>query len=89
VVKRRPRVCYNTVRAHERNDPEFAAQLKEAEQEGAAISELFSAHSRPELPLMEIGHFGACTMQLQRESANACVYESMQRVQAERAYVLP
>jgi hypothetical protein len=29
------RVCYNTVRAHERNGPEFAAQLREAEQEGA------------------------------------------------------
>ena len=26
------RVCYNTVRAYERNDPEFAAQLREAEQ---------------------------------------------------------
>jgi hypothetical protein len=31
------RVCYNTVRAHERNDPEFAAQLKEAEEEGAEL----------------------------------------------------
>jgi hypothetical protein len=31
------RVCYNTVRAHERNDPEFAAQLREAEQEGAEL----------------------------------------------------
>jgi hypothetical protein len=31
------RVCYNTVRAHERNDPEFAAQLKEAEEEGAQL----------------------------------------------------
>jgi hypothetical protein len=31
------RVCYNTVRAHERSDPEFAAQLKEAEQEGAQL----------------------------------------------------
>ena len=30
-------VCYNTVRAHERNDPEFAAQLREAEQEGAEL----------------------------------------------------
>ena len=31
------RVCFNTVRAHERSDPEFAAQLKEAEQEGAEL----------------------------------------------------
>jgi hypothetical protein len=31
------RVCYNTVRAHERNDPEFAAQLKEAEEQGAEL----------------------------------------------------
>jgi hypothetical protein len=31
------RVCYNTVRAHERNDPEFAAQLKAAEQEGVEM----------------------------------------------------
>jgi hypothetical protein len=31
------RVCYNTVRAHERNDPEFAAQLREAEHEGAEL----------------------------------------------------
>jgi hypothetical protein len=30
-------VCYNTVRAHERSDPEFAAQLREAEQEGAEL----------------------------------------------------
>jgi hypothetical protein len=30
-------VCFNTVRAHERNDPEFAAQLKAAEQEGAEL----------------------------------------------------
>jgi hypothetical protein len=30
-------VCYNTVRAHERNDPEFAAQLKAAEQEGVEM----------------------------------------------------
>jgi hypothetical protein len=30
-------VCYNTVRAHERNDPEFAAQLKEAEEEGVQL----------------------------------------------------
>src|ERR1700737_894465 len=30
-------VCYNTVRAHERSDPEFAAQLKDAEQEGAEL----------------------------------------------------
>src|SRR6266705_1942315 len=29
------RVCYNTVRAHERNDLEFAAQLREAEQESS------------------------------------------------------
>jgi hypothetical protein len=31
------RVCYNTVRSHERNDPDFAAQLKEAEEEGAEL----------------------------------------------------
>jgi hypothetical protein len=31
------RVCYNTVRAHEQNDPEFAARLKEAEEEGAQL----------------------------------------------------
>ena len=31
------RVCYNTVRSHERNDPEFAAQLREAEEEGAQL----------------------------------------------------
>jgi len=31
------RVCYNTVRAHERNDPEFAVQLREAEEEGAQL----------------------------------------------------
>jgi hypothetical protein len=30
-------VCYNTVRAHERNDPEFASQLKAAEEEGAQL----------------------------------------------------
>jgi hypothetical protein len=30
-------VSYNTVRLHERNDPEFAAQLREAEEEGAQI----------------------------------------------------
>jgi hypothetical protein len=30
-------VCFNTVRAHERSDPEFAAQLKDAEQEGAEL----------------------------------------------------
>ena len=34
---RAARVCYNTVRAHERNDPEFAAQLREAEEEGAQL----------------------------------------------------
>jgi hypothetical protein len=34
---RAARVSYNTVRAHERNDPEFAAQLKEAEEEGAQL----------------------------------------------------
>ena len=34
---RAAKVCYNTVRAHERNDPEFAAQLKEAEEEGAQL----------------------------------------------------
>jgi hypothetical protein len=31
------KVCYNTVRAHQRNDPEFAAQLREAEEEGAQL----------------------------------------------------
>jgi hypothetical protein len=31
------RVCYNTLRAHQRNDSEFAAQLKEAEEEGAQL----------------------------------------------------
>src|SRR4029077_14274906 len=31
------KVCYNTVRAHERNDPEFAAQLREAKEEGAQL----------------------------------------------------
>jgi hypothetical protein len=31
------RVSYNTVRAHERSDPEFAAQLREAEEEGAQL----------------------------------------------------
>ncbi len=31
------RVSYNTVRAHERNDPEFAAQLKQAQDEGAQL----------------------------------------------------
>ena len=31
------RVCFNTVRAHERSDPEFAAQLKDAEREGAEL----------------------------------------------------
>jgi hypothetical protein len=31
------RVSYNTVRAHERNDPEFAALLREAEEEGAEM----------------------------------------------------
>jgi hypothetical protein len=30
-------VSYNTVKLHERNDPEFAAQLKDAEQEGAEL----------------------------------------------------
>jgi hypothetical protein len=30
-------VSYNTVKLHERNDPEFAAQLKEAEEEGAQL----------------------------------------------------
>lgn len=30
-------VCFNTVRAHERNDPDFAAQLKAAEQEGVEM----------------------------------------------------
>src|SRR5437660_9826963 len=30
-------VSYNTVRAHEQNDPEFAAQLSQAEQEGAEM----------------------------------------------------
>ena len=34
---RAARVAYNTVRAHERNDPEFAAQLKQAEDEGAEL----------------------------------------------------
>src|ERR1700686_5060667 len=30
-------VSYNTVKLHERNDPDFAAQLKEAEEEGAQL----------------------------------------------------
>jgi hypothetical protein len=30
-------VSYNTVKLHERNDPEFAAQLKEAKEEGAEL----------------------------------------------------
>src|SRR5262245_48469064 len=30
-------VCYNTFRAHQRNDPEFAAQIREAEAEGAQL----------------------------------------------------
>src|SRR5437870_6289684 len=30
-------VCYNTFRAHERNDPEFALQVREAEAEGAQL----------------------------------------------------
>lgn len=30
-------VSYNTVKLHERNDPDFAAQLKEAEQEGVEM----------------------------------------------------
>jgi hypothetical protein len=30
-------VSHNTVKLHERNDPEFAAQLKEAEEEGAQL----------------------------------------------------
>jgi hypothetical protein len=30
-------VSYNTVKLHERSDPDFAAQLKEAEQEGAEM----------------------------------------------------
>ena len=30
-------VCYNTFRAHERNDPEFAGQVREAEAEGAQL----------------------------------------------------
>src|SRR5882724_5868629 len=30
-------VSYNTFRAHERNDPEFAAQVREAESEGAQL----------------------------------------------------
>jgi hypothetical protein len=31
------RVSYNTMRAHERSDPEFASQLKEAQEEGAQL----------------------------------------------------
>ena len=30
-------VSYNTAKLHQRNDPEFAAQLKEAEEEGAQL----------------------------------------------------
>jgi hypothetical protein len=30
-------VSYNTVKLHERNDPEFAAQLRQAEEEGAQL----------------------------------------------------
>ena len=30
-------VSYNTFRAHERNDPEFAAQVREAESQGAQL----------------------------------------------------
>jgi hypothetical protein len=30
-------VCYNTFRAHERNDPQFARQVREAEKEGAQL----------------------------------------------------
>ena len=30
-------VSYNTVKLHERNDPDFAAQLREAEEEGAQL----------------------------------------------------
>jgi hypothetical protein len=34
---RAARVAYNTMRAHERSDPEFATQLKEAQEEGAQL----------------------------------------------------
>jgi hypothetical protein len=34
---RAARVSYNTVRAHERNDPEFAGQLNQAQREGAEL----------------------------------------------------
>jgi hypothetical protein len=34
---RAARVCYNTARAHQRNDPEFGAQVREAEAEGAQL----------------------------------------------------
>ncbi len=31
------RVSYNTFKAHQRNDPEFAAEVREAEEEGAQL----------------------------------------------------
>jgi hypothetical protein len=34
---RAARVCYNTFRAHERNDPEFALQVRQAEEQGAQL----------------------------------------------------